>query len=170
MRSPSISAGVGDHLLVFRDEQRHRKRGNAGNYVSTVGLGCLLEYLTVAASGEGLAAQAEFSYQETDPAGPWLAVSFTIEETKADDLLPGLRLRCSERRPYQGGDLAHPVFEQVMADADPFENRSLYLARPAEDDLLQYQLQCEEFLWADQHILPEMLSWVRWSGDPCASG
>jgi hypothetical protein len=50
-----------------------------------------------------------------------------------------------------------------MADVDQFQVCSLYFQDPSDQKLLDYILRCEGFLWADEHILPEMLSWVRWT-------
>jgi hypothetical protein len=152
-----------DRLLVFRDEARDRRRGNSGNYISMVGLGCLAECIAIAASGEGLTVDIDFTYELGHPDAPWLAVVFRSDPAEPDELLPGLKFRCSDRRQYQGGDLSDLVFEQAMADADHFQGCSLYFQDPADQELLDYLLQCEGFLWADKHILPEMLSWVRWT-------
>ena len=152
-----------DRLLVFRNEARDRRRGNAGNYISMVGLGCLAEYVAIAASGEGLSAALLFQYEEEDRDGPWLSLTFDDEQGRADDLLPGLKIRCSDRRLYEGGSMAHPVFGEVMADVDDIQGANLYFQESSNQELIAYVLQCEAFLWADREILPEMLSWVRWS-------
>ncbi|MDX1689050.1 MAG: hypothetical protein R3248_13795, partial [Candidatus Promineifilaceae bacterium] len=149
----------------FRDEERDRRRGNAGNYISMVGLGCLAECVVIAASGEGLAADLAFHYDAQDLKAPWLTVTFQPTPADPDALLSGLRRRCSDRREYQGGSLSDPIFGQVTADADRFRNCRLYFQDPSDQALLAYILRCEEFLWADKHMLPEMLSWVRWSDE-----
>jgi hypothetical protein len=153
----------GDRLLVFCDEARDRRRGNPGNYVSMVGLGCLAECIAIAAGGEGLSTDIDFTYEMGYLDGPWLVITFRPGPAEPDELLPGLKLRCSDRRQYQGGDLSDQVFEQVMLDADQFRGCSLYFQDPSDQELLDYVLRCEGFLWADEHILPEMLSWVRWT-------
>jgi hypothetical protein len=153
----------GEQLLVFRDEGRDRQRGNAGNYVSMVGLGCLAECIVIAASGEGLSAEVDFSYQPQRLNAPWLAVSFRSDPSDPDELLPGLKLRCSDRREYRGGDVSNPVFRQVAADVNQFPACNLAFRDPSDQSLLDYLLRCERFLWADKQILPEMLSWVRWN-------
>jgi hypothetical protein len=149
--------------LVFRDEGRDRQRGNAGNYVSMVGLGCLLECILIAASGEGFSSEVDFCFNDHDLLKPWLAITFKTDQAKPDDLLSGLRLRCSDRREYEGGELSHLVFRQVAADVERFSNCRIYFIDAVEKKLLAYLLRCETFLWADKYILPEMLSWVRWS-------
>jgi len=153
----------GSQLLVYRDGGRDRQRGNAGNYVSMVGLGCLVECIIIAASGEGLSADIDFRYEVKNLNAPWLAITFRPDQAEPDELLPGLRLRCSDRRQYQGGELSEPVFGQVVADVDDFHGCRLIFQDPSDQKLLTYLLQCEEFLWADKQILPEMLSWVRWT-------
>lgn len=153
----------GDRLLILRDEERDRRRGNVGNYVSMVGLGCLVECVTIAASDEGLAADVAFQYDAQDLKRPWLMVSFRPGQAEPDELLPGLRLRRSDRREYEGGDLSDPVFGRVTADAGNIRGSTLYLQDRLDQKLIDYLLQCEEFLWKDKEILPEMLSWVRWS-------
>jgi hypothetical protein len=153
----------GDRLLVFRDEVRDRRRGNAGNYVSMVGLGCLVECIAIAASGEGLSADIDFTYDMGRLDAPWLGITLRPGPAEPDELLPGLNIRCSDRRQYQGGDLSDRVFGQVMADVDQFQACKLYFQEPSDQKLLDYILRCEGFLWADKYILPEMLSWVRWT-------
>ncbi|MEJ2558271.1 MAG: hypothetical protein P8186_19060 [Anaerolineae bacterium] len=153
----------GERLLVFCDEARDRRRGNAGNYVSMVGLGCLVECIAIAASGEGLSADIDFTYDMGRLDAPWLGITFRPDPAEPDELLPDLNIRCSDRRQYQGGDLSDRVFGQVMADVDQFQACRLYFQEPSDQKLLDYILRCEGFLWADKHILPEMLSWVRWT-------
>lgn len=152
-----------ERLLVFRDEERDRKRGNAGNYISMVGLGCLVECIAIAASGERLSADVDFRYERQHLSAAWLAITFRPDAAVPDELLPGLKLRCSDRREYQGGDLSNRVFQQVAAEVDQFPACSLYFQDPSDQKLLEYLLRCEGFLWADKYILPEMLSWVRWT-------
>jgi hypothetical protein len=153
-----------DQLLICRDQVRDRKRGNAGDYISMVGLGCLAECTAIAASGERILADIDFRYesQHTDDS-PWLIVSFRSDLGKPDELLPGLRLRCSDRRTYQGGDLSDPIFKRVAGDANTFQGCHLYFKNPSDPKLMDYLLRCEEFLWKDKYILPEMLSWLRWN-------
>jgi hypothetical protein len=153
----------GDRLLVFRDGERDRRRGNAGDYTSMVGLGCLVECIAIAASGEGLATDIDFTYDRRHLDGVWLAATFRPSPAEPDELLSGLKRRCSDRREYQGGDLSDRVFEEIMDNTDQFHGCRLYFRNPSSQELLDYLLQCEGFLWADEHILPEMLSWVRWT-------
>ncbi|MEJ2596786.1 MAG: hypothetical protein P8Z00_00560 [Anaerolineales bacterium] len=153
----------GERLAVFRDEGRDRRRGNAENYVSMVGLGCLMECTAIGASGEGLRAEMDFRYDGRGLNAPWVVISFRPDPAKPDELLPGLKLRCSDRRQYQGGDPSDPVFGQAVADGEPFRGCALHFREPGDDKLIDYLLRCERFLWMDKDILPEMLSWVRWS-------
>ena len=170
MRAPNVDNAQpfyfqweGNRLLIFRDEKRDRRRGNAGNYISMVGLGCLAEYVAIAASGEGLSAALHFRYDEEHLDRPWLSVAFDSEQGGADDLLPGLKIRCSDRRLYEGGTLADPVFGEIAADVVDIQGANLYFEDSSNQKLIAYVLQCEEFLWADKEILPEILSWVRWN-------
>jgi hypothetical protein len=153
----------GEQLLILRDENRDRRRGNAGYTVSMVGLGCLLECLAIAATGEGLDAQISITYNTQSLTEPWAVVSFAPGAPQPDELLPGLELRCSDRRRYLGGDLSDEVFGEILADSGHYEGCHLYLQDRPGARLLDYLLHCEAFLWNDRHMLPEMLSWVRWS-------
>ena len=170
MRAPNVDNAqpfyfrwAGDELRIYRDPGRDRKRGNAGYYVSMVGLGCLLEYLAIAASGEGLASDDALTVDWRDREEPWAVVTFRRSDGKTDELLEGLRLRASDRRLYQGGDLSAPVFQQVLEDSASNEDVQLYFQGQPGETLIDYILRCEEFMWEDEYILPEMLSWVRWS-------
>lgn len=153
----------GDRLQIHRDADRDRRRGNGGYYVSMVGLGCLLECAAIAASGEGLAGEIALTYDLERPAGPWAVVSFAPAAGAPDDLLPGLTVRASDRRLYRGGSLSDEVFEQVRADAAAFEGCNLYFLENPGDDFMAFMQDCEAFLWEDPHILPEILSWLRWN-------
>lgn len=152
-----------DRLLILRDEERDRKRGNPGNYVSMVGLGCLVECIAIAASGEGFSANIDFLYDAQNPNTPWLKVSFYSMSKESDELLPGLRMRSSDRRNYQGGDLSDQVFQSTLHDAENFKGSNLYYQKSSNQELLEYLIRCNDFLWLDKHILSEMLSWVRWN-------
>jgi hypothetical protein len=152
-----------DQLMVFHDENRDRKRGNPENYVSMVGLGCLVECISIAASGEGLLAIINFRYDTQRTNTPWLEVSFHSTSEETDKLLPGLKLRSSDRRPYQGGELSEQVFQRTIDDAEKIKDINLYYQASSNKILLEYLLHCNDFLWLDKHILSEMLSWVRWN-------
>lgn len=152
-----------NQLLVFRDNERDRQRGNAGNYISMVGLGCLVECLAIAANGEGLSAEIDFRYNTQNLNAPWLAITFNPSTEESDPLLAGLKLRCSDRRKYLGGELPDHVIEKVVVDVNNTPGCNLYFQEPNHQNLVEYVLMCEGFLWADKYILPEMLSWVRWS-------
>lgn len=110
-----------------------------------------------------LLAEADFSYHSHKPDEPWLVITFHSDSAEVDELHPGLKLRSSDRREYQGGDLSDPIFKQVAADVDRFQDCNLYFQDPSHPELFDYLLRCEGFLWADKYILPEMLSWVRWN-------
>lgn len=152
-----------DQLLVFRDESRDRRRGNVGNYVSLVGLGCLAECIAVAASGEGLSADIDFTYENHRLNALWLVISFRSDSAESDEILSGLEIRCSDRRLYKGGELSAPVFQRTMVDTARFDDCSLYYRNPDDQELVDYLKRCEQFPWKDKQMLPEMLSWVRWS-------
>lgn len=151
-----------DRLLIYRDESRDRKRGGAGHYVAMIGLGALVECLGIAASGEGQTADIAVTYDPEDLERPWASVSFEPADPATDELRDGLRLRCSDRRSYQGGNLDDEVFHHLSADNKELGTH-LYFQDQPDQSLLDYLLECEEFFWRDKHILPEMLSWVRWS-------
>lgn len=151
-----------DWLLIYRDESRDRKRGGAGHYVTMIGLGALIECLTIAGSGAGYEGDTTVTYDPSRPEEPWAMISFQPADLATDELLEGLRLRCSDRRPYQGGRLDYEVFHHVSADNRELGTH-LYFQDQPDETLLDYLLECEEFFWQDEYILAEMLSWVRWS-------
>lgn len=125
--------------------------------------GCLLECINIAASGEGLRTEIDFRYNVKNSDEPWTIITFHPDRSKSDELLPGLKLRSSDRRLYRGGNLTDQVFKQVSADAAQFQKCRLHFQNSFDQNLIDYLLGCEEFIWTDKHILPEMLSWVRWS-------
>ena len=150
-------------LYIFRDAERDRKRGNTSNCVSMVALGCLVECIAIAASGEHLVAKINFTYNRLEPEANWVIISFLTDSTMPDELLPGLKLRHSDRRRYQGGSPSDPIFRKVLADADRVKNCTLHFRMPDDQMLIDYLIRCEAFFWADRQMLPEMLSWVRWN-------
>lgn len=152
----------GDRLEIFRDGARDRKRGGAGHYVSMVGLGTLVECLTIAAGGEGYVTDTTVTFDPGRLEGPWASLSFRSSDVEADELLDGLPLRSSDRRLYRGGSLDDDVFARIAADNDGLAGGLYFQDRP-DERLLDYLLTCEVFMWNDEYILPEMLSWVRWS-------
>lgn len=151
-----------DCLWVLRDEGRDRKRGNAGHIASYVGLGCLLEYVRIAASGSDLRGEFELPGEPSGEEGRWAEVRFT-PGAPADPLLPGLRLRASDRRLYQGGRLDAPVFSEIREDLGRIPEVRLSFVEEPGPRLMNYLMAAEAHLWLDKHMLPEMLSWVRWT-------
>lgn len=152
----------GKQLGILRDQRRDRRRGNAGNYASLVGLGCLLEYLRIAASAEGLRASFRLMKVPEGDRERWAEVRFESGATP-DPLLPGLKRRASDRRIYQGGSLRDPVFQQVDQDLARFNEVNLaFLAQPPPG-LTRYLKRANAVLWQDKLILPEVLRWIRWN-------
>ncbi len=152
----------GDQLFVLRDAARGRKRGNAGHIASYVGLGCLLEYVRIAASGQDLWVELNLPEEPVSSEVRWAEVSFA-PGAPADPLLPGLRRRASDRRLYQGGQLDDPVFGEIHEDLRRMKRLRLSFIDEPGPDLMDYLLAAEAFLWQDEKILPEMLSWIRWN-------
>ncbi|MDX1435865.1 MAG: hypothetical protein R3335_03575 [Anaerolineales bacterium] len=150
-------------LLIHRDPGRDRKRGNAGGTITQVGLGCLLECISIAASGEPLTASFHTMEASQDQQGPVARVDFEAADFEADPLIDGLALRASDRRIYRKGALSDPVFQEVLADVNRETYVQLYFQDQPEEPLVDYILRCDEFNWQDGQIMPEMLSWVRWS-------
>ncbi|MDX1616510.1 MAG: hypothetical protein R3300_19525 [Candidatus Promineifilaceae bacterium] len=150
-------------LLIYHDEQRALRRGNAGQTASLIGLGCLLESLVISASGEGRAAELALSDSLPSAAAPWAEVTFQPTGKAADNLLPGLARRASDRRPYRGGSLSDAVFAAIQRDARRFPACTLYLQDELGEPIVQYVLDCESFLWLDRQVLPDVLKWVRWN-------
>lgn len=152
----------GERLLVLRDAGRDRTRGNAGNFASHVGLGCLLEYIRIAASESNHEIELALPEDGVTHDGPCAEVAF-VAGGETDELVSGLRLRRSDRRPYEGGSLEDSVFAETAKDMDQFAACRLHLLDAAGPDLMRYLLDAEALMWKDPHLLPEMLSWVRWS-------
>jgi hypothetical protein len=154
---------VNDQLLIFHDDERAKRRGNAGNVASFIALGCLLESIDIAASGESLQPDFHLTINDTKPDDHWVEVHFVETDSPEDPLLPGLAIRCSDRRPYRGGDLAHPVFEAIRDDLDHIKGCGLFFQDTPDATLIDYILECEEFLWRDPYVLVDVLKWVRWN-------
>lgn len=152
----------GDRLHVLRDAGRDRRRGNAGHYASYVGLGCLVEYIRIAASEAAWQAEIELPPDPVEESEQWATVRFASGATP-DELLPGLRLRASDRRRYEGGQPNDPVFAEIAADVQRMSECRLAFVDGGEPALLKYLVDAEALIWKDPYLLPEMLSWVRWS-------
>ena len=152
-----------DHLHIFHDDERAKRRGNTGNVASFIALGCLLESLAIAASAEDFQSLFNLTLEEGKPDAPWAEVSFAVGDQPADPLLPGLFIRCSDRRPYHGGDLSHPVFSSIHEDVAQIDGCQLYFQPAPDTTLIDYLLECETFLWQDRYVLKDVLKWVRWS-------
>jgi hypothetical protein len=160
---PFFFKWMGDHLLIFHDDERAKRRGNTGNFASFVALGCLMASIDIAASGESLKPDFRLTLDPDEHMTPWVEVSFTESNRPEEPLLPGLAIRCSDRRLYRGGDLSHPVFDSIRADLGQIEGCQLYFQDKPDTALIDYILECEEFLWRDQYVMRDVLKWVRWS-------
>jgi hypothetical protein len=150
-------------LAVYHDGDLDRKRGNEGGLASLVALGCLVEYVAIAASGEGLAATVRLAYRPGDDGRPWAEIAFQPSSNPPDGLLPALAIRHSDRRPYQGGDPAAPIFGELQEEAAGMAGPRLYWQPDPGPELIDYLLGTNDLLWKDERLLPEMFSWVRWS-------
>jgi hypothetical protein len=160
---PFLFKWTDDLLLIIHDDERAKRRGNTGNFASHIALGCLIESLDIAASGESLKPDFRLALEDSQQAVPWVEVSFAESDRPQDPLLPGLAIRCSDRRPYHGGDLSHPVFQSIRADLDHIQGCRLHFQDQPDSRLIDYLLECEEFLSHDRYVLRDVLKWVRWS-------
>lgn len=159
---PFYFAWRGEGLEIQRDAARDRVRGNSGHYASLVGLGCLIEYIRIAAGGEGPDARYEVPENPAGKSGPWARVTFRAGGSN-DQLRAGLRQRASDRRLYKGGSLQDPVLQDVEADLQGIESCELLFLEEPGPDLLQYLKGAMAIMWQDKQMLPEVLKWIRWS-------
>jgi hypothetical protein len=157
-----------EELLVFHDARRAASPTNAGQHFSCLSLGCLLESVRLAAGAAGLDVRWQLALADraVDPQAAWATLSFAPGVESADDgLAAGLAERCTDRRLYRGGDLAHPVFAQLGQDAPDDAVCKLYLRDTSNPDLLAYLEQAEAYVWSHATTQQAFMRWIRFDAD-----
>jgi hypothetical protein len=151
-------------LLVFHDAMRAASPTNAGDHFSCLSLGCLLESVRLAAGAAGLEVGWRLALDEraVDSQSAWATLSFAPRVDSADDgLAAGLAERCTDRRLYRGGDLAHPVFAQLGQGSPDDAVCKLYLRDNSDPDLLSYLEQVEGYVWSHATTQQAFMRWIR---------
>jgi len=151
-------------LLVFHDARRAASPTNAGQHFSCLSLGCLLESVRLAAGATGLDVRGQLTLdgRAVNSQSAWATLSFAPRIESADDgLAAGLGERCTDRRLYRGGDLAHPVFAQLGRDTPDTGVCKLYLRDTTDPDLLAYLEQAEAYVWSHATTQQAFLRWIR---------
>ena len=162
----------GRTLCVLHDPVRAAHSLDCANNSSFLTLGCLLESIRVAASVEGLATVGHLSLPvpagaaSPDPSGVptvWAEVTFAENRAGPDPLAEWLPRRCTDRRLYEGGSAADPVFSAISEDAAQFGNCSVYFQGDYSPELLGYLQEAETYIWRHEAAHRDLMKWMRFS-------
>lgn len=98
-------------LLLFLDEARAHGVFDAAHFSAYLGLGCVLENISIAAAHLGYSIKLSLS-PERDQHNPTAAISFLRGLAVAQPLYPAIAERCTNRRPYE----SEPVPSRACAE------------------------------------------------------
>jgi hypothetical protein len=150
----------GEALAIGHDPGRathvldHRKR------MSCLALGGLVEALTIAAAREGLAAR--FDLTPGVPGAIWARAQL-LAGASAHELDDALERRCTDRRAFQGGSLAGPVFDAIRGDAAGLPGCNVRFLDRSPPELLEYLFRGDAYVWRHEDVYRDLMTWVRFS-------
>ncbi|MEP7123663.1 MAG: hypothetical protein ABJE95_22235 [Byssovorax sp.] len=157
---PWVFTWNGESLAIGHDPERathvldHRKR------MSCLSLGCLVEALIIGAAREGLVARFELTPGE--PGAIWAQARFE-RGGSAHELDDALERRCTDRRAFQGGSLAAPVFDAIQRDAAAAPGCEVRFLARCPPELLDYLFRGDAYVWRHEDVYRDLMSWVRFS-------
>lgn len=147
----------GEGLAIDHDADRARKGHDRTHHDSLLALGCLLEALEIAADGEGFTVHAQLSVAQPE-ARTWARVRLLPGHSGRAVLAEALARRCTDRRPFRGGSVDHPVFAEILAESG--SAAGLRVGVPS-DALLGFFREAEGFVWSHEPTWRDVMRWLR---------
>ena len=152
----------GAELTIRLDPERARHVVDHRHHASLFTLGGVLEALSIAASDERLEARPRLSLDR--PAGaPWATIRFTAGPDAPHELAGALRLRCTDRRFFQGGALSDGVFDEIRRDAAGRPDCAVHLCERYPEDLVDYLAQADTYVWRHAEVYRDIIAWIRFT-------
>lgn len=148
----------GEKLVILHDAQRGDHPVNPGGVASMLALGCLLEYIDIAASEHGFKIQTTILDLKNEGNVPWAQVRFEPSEAGKNPLSDSLLDRCTDRRSFKGGELRADLFQKLEHGPAKLH----FLPKP-DSELIEYIVESEQLLTDHPHILPATMKWTRFS-------
>lgn len=152
----------GRWLWVSHDERRADHVMNPEGLASYLTIGCLLEAIEIAARSVGWEAEAEVLTPPRKRRDRWARISFRAMPERSSHGPARLLGRWTDRRPYQGGSLADPVFRRVQDVTRDLDRARVCFREPSER-LIRYLSAVEKASWDYKPIHRGYLQWFRLS-------
>jgi hypothetical protein len=150
----------GAALAITLDARRATHALDHLKRMSCLTLGGLVETLTIGAAAEGLAPR--FDLTPGLPGTTWATARF--EPALGPHELEGtLELRCTDRRSYQGGSFAAPVFDALRRDAAREPGCGVRFLDRGSPELLDYLRRGDAYVWRHESVYRDIMSWMRFS-------
>lgn len=152
----------GRTLAILHDEARDRHDLNRAHHSSFLTLGCLLETIRLAASLEGLVPAACVTLPPSPGSSPWATVTFAAG-AGPDPMAAVLPLRATDRRRYRGGRIEESMLAPIRAESTRFPNARIRFTDVYTEELLDYLVKADEFIWTHQPAHRDMMAAFRFS-------
>lgn len=152
----------GSKLTVFHDEQRAVHSLNRNNHASLLSLGCLSKLLSLSAKQHGHESTLTLLPDAGTERREWASVTLK-EGAKAEPLANVISLRHTDRRPYKGGSVEHPIFSTIVGAAEQCRQTKVHVISKYSSELLNYLGGLDGFIWTDQKLQADVMRWIRFS-------
>lgn len=153
----------GEFLMISYDELRGAHSLNRSNHASLLAFGGLLESIKISASQFGLLASTEIFIKNTESKLPWAKIKFSNSTQNIDPLAFKLFQRCTDRRPYKGGNINDSVFADLKVIGKSFNKARIHFDGAISKNLVTYFMDSENFLWTNNKTVQDLVKWMRLS-------
>lgn len=152
----------GQSLAVFYEAPRGQHALNNNHHSTYLTLGCLLEAIEIAASGRNLIVGETLQLEHPEKQ-PVAILRFHRQPTAPDESLPTLPLRWVDRRSFSGQKLEPQLKLKINSLAAGYPSCGLHFTEDVSDELIQYLVKSDEFMWRNKKVLVDFFKWVRLS-------
>ena len=160
---PWIFEWISDSLNITHDASRAQHPLNPKNSASALMLGCLLETIEIAALDVGLKIRIDLKDLSAEGNALWACVDFVLTDLAADPLSKFIRVRSTDRRKFNKGELSAGLFNEIKLNESKYAPARLHVVSNIHSDLQNYIVDAEQNLMDHSDILPAVMKWTRFT-------
>jgi len=149
-------------LTIEQDEKRARHSLNYDNTASLIGLGGVIESISIAASHNKLKATIRLPDYALSKF-PWAIMEFERSEIQADELYSAIDIRATDRRPFKKGKMSENIKKELLKDHLRFRGTGFHLKENISDTFHNLLLQTDRIMWEHKDVHRDIFSWVRFT-------
>lgn len=152
-----------DQLQIIHDAAISEHPLNPKNSASALMLGCLIETIEIAALDAGYEITTQLKDLSADGKALWALISFNETTKSADPLSKYIRIRSTDRREFEKGELSIQLLQEIKLLEKKYAPAELHVVSKMENKLQNYIIDAEQNLMDHAEILPAVMKWTRFT-------